>query len=119
MEWKSILHATPQVHSVFPFFSVQQERVSRMSSKKSRRRRNKVRMMGVGGGGGGGAPVVTLQPGEVPTDEQLEAEAQALDLESQNKFDLAKKDELDLPTLQHMSGEELLKIAKKEKLEGD
>jgi len=93
-----------------------------MSSKKSRRRRNKFRVGGGGGGGGGNyqaAASVTLAPGEVPSDEQLEAEAQALDLESQEKFDLAKKDELDLTALQHMSGEELLKLAKKEKLEGD
>ena len=54
-----------------------------MSSKKSRRRRNKFQRgpggPGHGGGGGGGyaATAVMLQPGEVPSDEQLEAEAQA------------------------------------------
>ena len=96
-----------------------------MSSKKNRRRRNKFRGGGGGPGGGGSggnyhaATSVTLAPGEVPSDEQLEAEAKALDLESQEKFDLAKKDELDLTALQHMSGEELLKLARKEKLEGD
>src|SRR5688500_8494469 len=72
-----------------------------MSSKKSRRRRQKDGMR---------RPymaTVTLAPGEVPSDEQLEAEAQALDAESQGKYDLAKKDDLDLTALQHMSNEEL------------
>jgi len=90
-----------------------------MSSKKSRRRRNKFQR-GPGGGGGGGnysATAVMLQPGEVPSDEQLEAEALALDAESQGKYDLAKKDELDLAALQHMTGDELNKLAKKEKIE--
>ena len=41
-------------------------------SKKRRRRKKS------GGGGGGGMAVMTLQPGEVPTDEQLETEALAL-----------------------------------------
>ena len=71
--------------------------------------------------GGGGpyqaAAVVTLNPGEVPSDEQLEAEAQALDAEAQGKYDLAKKDDLDLTALQHMNNDELFKIARKEKLE--
>jgi transcription termination factor Rho len=85
-----------------------------MSSKKRRRRKSR-------GNGGGGAPTmtVTLHPGQVPSDEQLEAEALALDAESQGKYDLAKKDDLDLTALQHMSGEALLKLAKKEKLEGE
>jgi len=85
-----------------------------MSSKKSRRRRQK------GGGGmrqGSYTSTIMLQPGEVPTDEQLEAEAQALDAEAQGKYDLSKKDGLDLAALQHMSSEELAKLAKKEKLE--
>jgi transcription termination factor Rho len=88
-----------------------------MSSKKSRRRRNNK-----GGGGGrigGGMPftaAVTLQPGEVPSDEQLEAEAQALDVEAQVRYDLANKDDLDLAALQHMSTEDLHKLAKKEKI---
>lgn len=73
------------------------------------------------GGGGGGvtyAPaVVTLNPGEVPSDEQLEAEAQALEAEAQDKYELAKKDDLDLTALQHMSNDELFKLAKKEKLD--
>jgi transcription termination factor Rho len=84
------------------------------SSKKSRRRRKKNAY---------GAPAsgmaVALQPGQVPSDEQLEAEALALDAETQGKYDLAKKDELDLSTLQHMSNEELIKLARKEKVPGD
>jgi transcription termination factor Rho len=63
------------------------------------------------------ASTVTLNPGDVPTDEQLDAEAMALDAEAQGKYDLAKKEGLDLTALQHMSNEELLKLAKREKLE--
>ncbi|MCA9284518.1 MAG: transcription termination factor Rho [Phycisphaerales bacterium] len=59
---------------------------------------------------------MTLAPGSVPTDEQLEAEAAALEQEVQGKYDLAKKDDLNLAALQRMSGEELIKVAKKEKL---
>ena len=60
--------------------------------------------------------IVTLQPGEVPTDEELEAEAAALEEELQDKYDLAKKDDLSLGKLQHMSASELVKLAKKEKV---
>jgi transcription termination factor Rho len=60
---------------------------------------------------------MTLQPGEVPTDEELEAEARALEEETQGKYELAKKDDLSLATLQHMATEELGKIAKKHKIE--
>ena len=63
------------------------------------------------------ASTVTLNPGDVPTDEQLDAEAMALDAEAQGKYDLAKKEGLDLTALQHMSNDELLKLAKREKLE--
>ena len=63
---------------------------------KKRRRRKK----GGGGGNSGGMAVMTLQPGEVPTDEQLESEAKALekelDAKAQKKFDDAKKDGFDL-----------------------
>jgi transcription termination factor Rho len=84
-----------------------------MSNKKSRRRGRK---------DGGmrrpyAAATVTLNPGDVPTDEQLDAEAMALDAEAQGKYDLAKKEGLDLTALQHMSNDELLKLAKREKLE--
>ncbi len=92
-----------------------------MSSKSGRRRRRK----GGGSGGGGGpgqphvpsAPTVTLAPGSVPSDEQLEAEALALEQEIQGKYDLAKKDDLNLSSLQRMSGEEIAKLAKKEGIE--
>ncbi len=85
-----------------------------MASKKSRRRRSKR-----GGGSSQNAAVatVTLQPGEVPSDEQLEAEAAELDKETQGKYDLAKKDDYNLTKLQHMSNDELIKLAKKEKVE--
>ncbi|HRQ75408.1 MAG TPA: transcription termination factor Rho [Phycisphaerales bacterium] len=87
-------------------------------SKKSRRRRNK---KGGGGGGGGMRPsalTITLQPGQVPSDEALEAEALALEEETQGKYDIAKRsDDLKLVTLQHMSTDELMKLAKKEKIE--
>ncbi len=60
---------------------------------------------------------MTLKPGEVPTDAELEAEAAALEEEIQGKYDLAKKDEYSLAVLQHMSNEELAKLAKQEKIE--
>ncbi len=60
---------------------------------------------------------VTLQPGEVPSDESLEAEAAAILEDAQGKYDLAKKDELSLATLQRMPTEELHKLARREKIE--
>ena len=64
---------------------------------------------------------MTLQPGEVPTDESLEMEASQLDTEldkkTQAKFDKAKKDGLDLSSLQKMSGQELIKVAEKQKIQ--
>ena len=83
---------------------------------KKRRRRKK----GGGGGNNNAATVMTLQPGEVPTDEQLEVEAKALekelDAKTQKKFDDAKKDGFDLASLQALSGSELAVIGKKEKI---
>ena len=82
-----------------------------MPSKKSRRRRKR---------GSSSATAVltpTLQPGEVPSDEELEAEAAALDEEAQGKYDLAKKDDLSLATLQRMSLAELHKIAKRHRIQ--
>ncbi len=58
---------------------------------------------------------VTLQPGEVPSDAELEAEAAAI--QDDGKYELAKKDDLSLATLQRMSTEELSKVAKKENIE--
>ena len=82
-------------------------------SKSRRRRRSKT---------GGGKPTlaqpsITLAPGSVPTDEQLELEAAELEKEAQSRYDLAKKKDLDLSKLQKLSGDELLKLAKKEKIE--
>jgi transcription termination factor Rho len=82
-----------------------------MATKKSRRRRKK------GGSQGSPAYTVTLQPGEVPTDEELEREAAALEEETQGKYDLAKKDEMSLAKLQHMNAEELGKLAKRHRIE--
>jgi len=86
------------------------------SPKKSRRRRKR---SGSGSGGGPHSYMQTalLQPGEVPSDEELEAEAAALEDEIQGKYDLAKKDELNLVALQHMSAAELAKHARKYKIE--
>jgi len=81
-----------------------------MATKKSRRRRKR------SGSGSSSAYAIFLQPGEVPTDEELEAEAAALEEETQGKYDLAKKDDLNLTALQHMSTEQLGKVAKKEKI---
>jgi transcription termination factor Rho len=82
---------------------------------KKRRRRKK------SGSGGGGIGSMTLNPGEVPTDEELEAEVAALDEKltkaAQKKYDEAKKEGYDLAALQHMKGKELSVVAKKEKVE--
>ncbi len=93
-----------------------------MSSKGGRRRRRKG-----GGSNGAGTPAAdrerlsgtnpVLTPGSVPSDEQLEAEALALEQEIQGKYDLAKKDDLNLASLQRMNGDELAKLAKKEGIE--
>ncbi|MDZ4755158.1 MAG: transcription termination factor Rho [Phycisphaerae bacterium] len=97
-----------------------------MSSKGGRRRRRKGGSIGGGSGGSSGpngerersfVPTMSLAPGSVPTDEQLEAEALALEQEIQGKYDIAKKDDLNLAMLQRMTGEELVKIAKKEGVE--
>ena len=82
---------------------------------KKRRRRKKT------GGGNGGTSSMTLNPGEVPTDEELEAEVAALDEKltkaAQKKYDEAKKEGFDLRALQHMKSKELGVVAKKEKVE--
>ena len=81
-----------------------------MATKKSRRRRKR-------SGPSDTAITVTLQPGEVPTDEELEAEAAALEAETQGRYDLAKKDDLNLAALQHMTAGGLATIAKGERIE--
>jgi transcription termination factor Rho len=80
-----------------------------MATKKTRRRRKRTPSAST--------MTVTLQPGEVPSDAELEAEAAALAEELQGKYDLAKKDDLNLAALQHMNTEELNKLARKEKIE--
>jgi len=74
---------------------------------------------GHGGGGGGGswAPAITLTPGSVPSDEQLELDLKELEEASGGKPKAARKEDLDLAGLQKLSGEELVKLAKKEGLE--
>ena len=89
-------------------------------SKRRRRRK--------GGGGGGQGPgggqhhhvqVVNLVPGSVPTDEQLELDLKALEEAAGGKLKPAKKEDLDLAGLQKMNGDELMKVARKEGLEGE
>jgi transcription termination factor Rho len=86
-----------------------------MASKSRRRRRSK--SGGSSSANGASVTSVTLAPGAVPSDEQLEQEAAELEAELQKRYDLAKKNGLDLAELQKMKMEELLKLAKKEKLE--
>ena len=63
---------------------------------------------------------MALSPGEVPTDEELEAEVASLDEKltkaAQKKYDEAKKEGFDLAALQHMKSKELGEVAKKEKV---
>ncbi|MHC4129338.1 MAG: transcription termination factor Rho [Planctomycetota bacterium] len=81
-----------------------------MATRKYRKRRKK-------SGPSDAALTVTLQPGEVPSDEQLEAEAAAIEDESQGRYELAKKDDLSLSALQRMTTEMLGKVAKKERID--
>ena len=82
-----------------------------MATRKYRKRRSKK------GPGANAAMTITLQPGEVPSDAELESEAAAIDEQTQGRYELAKKDDLSLSALQRMTTEELAKIAKKEKIE--
>ena len=84
-------------------------------TSKSRRRRRKPG--GSSSSQGSNAPSITLAPGSVPTDEQLELEAAELENELQERYDIAKKSDLDLAKLQKLTNPELLKLAKKEKIE--
>ena len=81
---------------------------------KKRRRRKKPH-------NSGGIGSMALNPGEVPTDEELEAEIAALDekltIAAQKKYDEAKKEGYDLAALQHMKGKELGVVAKEEKVD--
>ena len=82
---------------------------------KKRRRRKKS-----GNSSGGDMSSMALSPGEVPTDEELEAEVASLDEKltkaAQKKYDEAKKEGFDLAALQHMKSKELGEVAKKEKV---
>ncbi len=86
-----------------------------MSSKSNRRRRRK----GGGGFGSGGPAVAVMQlpPGALPSDEQLELEAAELEKEAKGRYEVAKKGDLDLASMQRMSGDALAKLARKEGLE--
>ncbi|MBL9141571.1 MAG: Rho termination factor N-terminal domain-containing protein, partial [Phycisphaerae bacterium] len=83
-------------------------------SKRRRRRKG-----GPGGHSGNHQQhaAVISTPGALPTDEQLEIELQELEKELKGKYDVAKRDDLTLGSLQKMTGEELVKMAKKEGLE--
>ena len=95
----------------------------------SKRRRRKGGPGGGGGGGGGGGRhhhgggnhhhhhAYDQSNGIVPTDEQLDLELAEFEKEWKGKFEVAKKDTLSLSALQKMSGDELVKLAKKEGLE--
>ena len=82
---------------------------------KKRRRRKKP------AGSVPAVPVVNLEPGSVPTDEQLAEEAReleaSLDAKTRAKFDKAKKDGLDHAVLQKMSAGDLIKTADKDGIE--
>ena len=84
-----------------------------MTSKSSRRRRRK---SSSGGNSNASPAAMTLAPGSVPTDEQLELEAAELEKEAQGRYDIAKKEEFDLSKLQKLKGDDLLKQAKKAKI---
>ena len=84
-----------------------------MAKKRRRRKGNRNAEGGILG--------MTLKPGEVPTDEELESEAASLDTKlteaAQKKYDKAKKEGYDLKALQHMKGKDIGEVAKKEKVE--
>ena len=84
-----------------------------MSTSKRRRGRRKG---GGSGSSGGGATAIALPPGSVPSDEQLDEELRELEEQTQGKYDLAKKDDITLPMLQKMKGDDLVKLGKKEKI---
>jgi transcription termination factor Rho len=63
------------------------------------------------------AMTVALQPGEVPSDAELDAEAAAIDDEVDGKYEKAKQDDLSLVALRKMNADQLAKVAKKENIE--
>ena len=88
----------------------QNQNQNRSNKNRRRRKRSSNRSQG-------GTATITLKPGDVPTDEELEQEFEALEAETQGKFDKAKKDILNLSDLQKMKDDELYKLAKKEKID--
>ncbi len=84
-----------------------------MAKKRRRRKSNR--------SAEGGLATMALKPGEVPSDEELEAEAASLDTKltaaAQKKYDKAKKEGYDLTALQHMKSKDLGEVAKKENVE--
>ena len=80
-----------------------------MATKKYRKRKKKghdsSRMM-----------TVTIQPGEVPSDADLDAEAASLPTETDERYEQAKKDDISLAKLQHMTTEELATLAQDEEI---
>ena len=78
-----------------------------MATKKYRKRKKNRH-------GDGPIMTVTIQPGEVPSDADLDAEAAALADDTDDRYEQAKKDDISLAKLQHMSTEELAKLAKDE-----
>ncbi|RLS23288.1 MAG: transcription termination factor Rho [Planctomycetota bacterium] len=101
-----------------------------MNMSKRRRRKGGPGGPGGGGGGGGGGGrhhhgggnhhnhhAYDQSNGIVPTDEQLDLELAEFEKEWKGKFEVAKKDTLSLSALQKMSGDDLVKLAKKEGLE--
>ena len=81
-----------------------------MPTRKYRKRRKR-------GGGPDAALTVALQPGEVPTDDELDAEAAAIEDEAHGRYEEAKKDDLSLTVLRRMGTEELHALAEQEQLE--
>ena len=83
-----------------------------MAKKRRRRKGNR--------SSDGGMSTMSLKPGEVPSDEELEAEASSLDTKltaaAQKKYEKAKKEGFNLSSLQHMKSKDLGEVAKKEKV---
>ena len=88
-------------------------RKQQMSKKRRRRKKSP--------GNAPAVPVVTLEPGSVPTDEQLAEEARelesTLDKKTRAKYEKAKKEGLDFAVLQKTSGPKLVTIAEEDGIE--
>ena len=90
-------------------------------STNGKRRRGRGRKGGHEGGYEGrhsrsdnfSGPPIDLAPGMLPTDEQLEVEIAALELELKEKYEGAKKTDFGIERLHQLTQEELVKEAKK------